>query len=116
MLSVRMLVPTGYMVAADSKVLTVVMCSGIAGDHQTAQLVIPQGGHKSGQGSGGHRAGDDPCPYSSLSMALTAGADAPLLAAALAFILALGLAAVAVVPPGRTPRLRPSLRGPPVRV
>jgi len=113
-LSIRLLVPAGYMIAADSKVLTVVICTGTTGDHQTAQLVIPQKDQKPGQG-GNHDSGKgDPCPYSSLSMASTAGADAPLLAAALLFILALGFAPIVALARERTRYLLPPLRGPPV--
>src|SRR5690242_817869 len=90
MLSVRLLMPSGYMLSSQSKVLTVVICTGIAGEHQTAQLVIPLEKQKAGH----HTGKNDPCPYSALSMVSTAGADVPLLVAALAFILALGFAAV----------------------
>jgi len=110
MLSVRLLMPSGFMLSSENKVLTVVICTGIAGEHQTAQLVIPmdksKAGHEAGKG--------DPCPYSALSMVSTAGADVALLAAALAFILALGFAAVVEPLRGRIAYLRPPLRGPPV--
>jgi len=110
MLSVRLLMPSGFMLAPDAKVLTVVICTGVVGEHQTAELIIPQN-----QQTSGHEAGKaDPCPYSALSMAAIAGADGPLLAAALAFILALGFTSIAT--PSREPEryLRPPLRGPPV--
>jgi hypothetical protein len=110
MLSMRLLMPSGFMLAPDVKLLTVVICTGVVGEHRTAQLLIPQNQQKPG-----HDAGKtDPCPYSASSMASTAAADVPLLAAALAFILALGFAAVAAIPRERAPRLRPPLRGPPV--
>ncbi len=117
-LSVRLLVPSGFMIASDARVLTVVICSGVTGAHETAQIVIPQSGQKSGQGNGPggrHDAGKtDPCPYSSLAMASTGAAAAPLLATAMAFILALGFAPVASVPRERVRHFRPPLRGPPV--
>ncbi len=110
-LSVKLLVPAGFMLDANAKVLTVTICSGVTGDHrQTAQLVIPMRGKTSGQDAGK----GDPCPYSALSMASLSGADGPLLAAALAFILALGFAPAAVVVRERAPHLRPPPRGPPV--
>ncbi len=109
-LSVKLLVPTGFMIADDAKVLTVVICSGAADGPQTTQIVIPQTGK-----SAGHAADKvDPCPYSALSMASDIGADAPLLAAALAFILALGFAPVSAVRRLCAPYLRPPLRGPPL--
>jgi hypothetical protein len=110
MLAVRLLMPSGFMLAPDAKVLTVVICTGVVGEHQTAQLVIPQSEQKSGHDAGK----SDPCPYSGLSMAATAGADVPLLAGALAFILALGFAAVAAIPVRRTLHLRPPSHAPPV--
>jgi hypothetical protein len=110
MLAVRMLMPPGFMLAPDAKVLTVVICTGVIGEHQTAQLVIPQTEQKPGHGADK----SDPCPYSGLSMAATAGADVPLLATALAFILALGFAAIAAIQRERAPYLRPPSRGPPV--
>lgn len=109
-LAVRLLMPSGFMLAPDARVLTVVICTGVVGEHQMAQLVIPQTEQKSGHDAGK----SDPCPYSGLSMAATAGADVPLLAAALAFILALGFAAVAAISVGRTLYLRPPSHAPPV--
>lgn len=110
MLSVRLLMPSGYMLSSESKVLTVVICTGIAGEHQTTQLVIPMEKQKAGHDAGK----SDPCPYSALSMVSTTGADAALLVAALAFILALGFAAVVEPLRGRIAYLLPPLRGPPV--
>ena len=109
-LAVRLLMPSGFMLAPGAKVLTVVICTGVVGEHQTAQLVIPQNEQKPGHDA----SKNDPCPYSGLSMASTAAADVPVLAAALAFIFALGFAAVAAIPCQRAPHLRPPLRGPPV--
>lgn len=110
LLSVRLLMPSGYMLSSESKVLTVVICTGIAGEHETAQLVIPQDKQKSRHDAGKN----DPCPYSALSMAATVGADGALLGAALAFILALGFVPVVAPRLRRDTCLRPPLRGPPV--
>ena len=112
MLSVRLLMPAGYMLASEGKVLTVVICTGVSGEHQTAQLVIPQDKQKVGHDAGKN----DPCPYSALSMVSTAGTDAALLAAAIAFILVLGFAPVIEPLRARVPYLRPPLRGPPVAI
>lgn len=113
-LSVRLIVPSGYMVAGGARMLTVVVCTGVTGEHETMQVMIPTAGQKSGHGGGHEGSKADPCPYSSLSMVSTAGADAPLLAAALAFIVALGFAPIAARPGKRVNYLRPPLRGPPV--
>lgn len=109
-LSMKLLVPSGFMLSSDFKVLTVVICTGVPGEHQTAQLVIPQDKQKAGHDAGKN----DPCPYSALSMVSTAGADTALLVAALAFVLALGFAPVFAPLRERTAYLRPPLRGPPV--
>lgn len=114
MLAARLLIPSGYMIAGDSKLLTVVICSGVVGDHPIAQLAIPAEGKNFERGDSHGGAKADPCPYSSLSMAATAGADAPLLAAALAFTLALGFAPVAQIARQKPSYLRPPLRAPPV--
>ncbi len=108
-LSVKLLIPSGFMLDANARVLTVTICTGVVGVHGTTQLVIPMSGKRSG-----HDADKgDPCPYSALSMASLSGADGPLLAAALAFILALGFAPAAVIARERAPHLRPPPRGPP---
>jgi len=109
-LCMKMVVPTGFMIGQDSKVLTVQICDEAIAGHAINQLFIPMkdgGGESSKHGKG-------ECPFTSLSMASLTGADNALLA--LEFILALGFA------PVRTPvtktvfHLRPPLRGPPAAV
>lgn len=110
-LCVKALVPQGYMVGGASKTFTVQLClDGIT--HKTVALTIPMDGksHDDGQSQGkdgGH------CAFSSLTMGALGGADTPLLALALAFILALGFAPTTPVLRGRPHFLRPPLRGPP---
>lgn len=110
-LSVKALVPQGYMLGGASKTFTVQLCfDGIA--HKAVSLTIPMDGksHDNGQSQGkdgGH------CAFSSLTMGALGGADTPLLVLALAFILALGLAPITAVLRGRPHFLRPPLRGPP---
>jgi hypothetical protein len=111
LLSVRLAVPAGFMIQADSRVLTVVICSGV--DQHSQQLLIPLAGSHHG-GKSDQRGGGDPCPYSALGMAGLAGADAPLLAVALAFILALGFVPARTARREAPPHLRPPLRGPPI--
>ncbi len=110
-LCTKALMPAGYMLGSSSRQLTVEICSDGLGSHITKQIAIPMDG-KSQPGQKQSKT-DSVCPYSSLSMASLAGADAPLLALALAFILALGFAAQAPAPRGRISHLRPPLRGPP---
>jgi hypothetical protein len=114
-LCMKALLPTGYMVSDAGHVLTVTICTGTT-DTVTKTIAIP--GAINGKG-GSHQQTDEhgkdtaQCPFSSLSMAMTGGADAPLLAAALAFILALGFLPAPALPLRRGAYLLPPLRGPP---
>ncbi|MEP7222767.1 MAG: DUF2946 family protein [Novosphingobium sp.] len=113
-LCIRALMPAGYMLASDSRTVTVKICTdGISGDH-AAQIVIHQQGDS--KGAADHAKADGTCPWSGLAMASTGGADAVLLALALAFVLALGFAPVAASRTFQTPYLRPPLRGPPALI
>lgn len=112
-LCMKVLVPSGFMIAQNSKVLTVQICNDGLGHSLTKQLVIPMKGEPSDSSS---KQGKGDCPFSSLSMASVAGADQALLGLALAFILALGFAPVRVALPVPALYLRPPLRGPPARI
>lgn len=107
-LTMRALVPAGYMLMPSSISFSVALCSGVDGEQ--AQITIPTDGQREKKD-----AGQSPvCSASQLDHA-GMGAVAPiLLAAALAFILALGFAAITQAPP-RAPRYHhPPLRGPPL--
>lgn len=112
-LCMKALVPAGYMIGQDTKVLTVQICYDGLGHSLTKQIAIPMKGEPSDSTSK-HEKGE--CPFSSLSQASLGGADAALLAIALAFILALGFAPVRSALPQRVFHLRPPLRGPPALV
>jgi hypothetical protein len=105
-LGLRMVMPAGFMVAPEAKVLTVRICVDSLDHDGIAQIAVPM------KGAAGKTGGE--CAFSSLSMAATGGTDAILLAIALAFILALGFAPAPAPRPRRTSRLRPPLRGPPL--
>lgn len=109
-LCLRMVMPAGFMVAPDAKVLTIRVCVDSLDHDAVAQVAVPMKGTagKSGAADKGE------CAFSSLGMAATGGADAVLLALALAFILALGFAPTPAPRPRRFSRLRPPLRGPPL--
>jgi hypothetical protein len=107
-LAMKALVPGGYMLGVEGKVLTVHICADASGTSLTKQIVLPASGKTGDQAKA---AGS--CPYASLGMAGLAGADLALLALALAFVLALGFAAVPAPPAARPAFLRPPLRGPP---
>jgi hypothetical protein len=112
-LCIKMALPGGYMIGSNSKVLTVQLCADASGSHFTKQIVIPMKGD-SGEPSG--KQGKSECAFASLSMASLSGADPVLLALALAFILALGIAPVRPSRLNRTHFLRPPLRGPPALI
>ncbi|TYC79101.1 DUF2946 family protein [Novosphingobium sp. BW1] len=113
-LCVKAVVPPGYMLggAAGGKTLTVQLCFGGI-EHRSIELAVPPSG-KDGSGKSGHDSMPDAhCPYTSLSMAADSGVDLPLLAIALAFIIATGFAPLSLVLPKRADHIRPPLRGPP---
>ena len=113
-LCVKVLVPSGYMVSAGSKTFTVGLCADGMGTPQTTTITIPM--DPAAPADPTHKGKtDSPCAFSALSMAAMGGADAPLLAFALAFALAIGLFAHPA--PARTAlfRLLPPSQGPPAR-
>jgi hypothetical protein len=112
-LCMKIVVPTGFMIGPNSKVLTVQLCAESLGHAVTAKIAIPMRGDPSDSTGKQSKA---ECPFASLSMASLTGADSALLALALAFILALGFAPARTSHPKRVSYLRPPLRGPPALV
>lgn len=107
-LLIKGLVPSGYMLSARAgHVLTVTICGDASGQSLTKRIEVPA------EGKGDHAKTETTCAWGLLAMAALGGADVLLLAAALAFILALGFAACRPVPLARRVHLRPPLRGPP---
>jgi len=111
-LVMKALIPAGYMLGEQARVLTVEICADASGAKITHDIVISHHG-KPGETRGSQVKSDGTCAFSSLAMASLGGADPALLALALAFILALGFAPRASAPLQRIARLRPPLRGPP---
>jgi len=111
-LLMKVLVPAGYMLGTEGRVLTVEICSDASGGHLTKQIVIPTDG-KSHEGQANHVKADGICPFASLAMGAVGGADPALLLAALAFILLLAFAPLVLPLRERPDYLRPPLRGPP---
>ena len=106
-LLIKALVPAGYMLGDKAgHVLTVTICGDASGQTLTKQIEVP------GE-NGVHAKAEVKCVWGLLAMVALGGADVVLLAAALAFILALGIAASRPAPPSRSAHLRPPLRGPP---
>lgn len=113
------LVPAGYMIGGEARLLAVRLCDGYAdSDTQSRQAVVfVAKGQYSRQGAAGKSLHDQQaCPFSALAHAGLGGADPIRLAAALAFILLLGVAAPAFAAPRPFFRLRPPLRAPPALV
>ncbi|MFD1786136.1 hypothetical protein ACFSC3_00985 [Sphingomonas floccifaciens] len=110
----KLLVPTGYMIAVDHGRLAIVACPGTAPAPQPIQM---HGGHGGGHDTAkDHDKADQPCAFAGLSAAATGAIDPIQLVVLLAFVMALGLSRAALPSPATTARLRPPLRGPPIRL
>jgi hypothetical protein len=110
-IAMKALLPGGYMISGSAKTFTISICSGTDGARTTAEITIPAKAPTHQEEAQGKA--DSQCPFSSLSMAALGGADAPLLALALAFILALGFLPAPSLPFRPAHYLLPPLRGPP---
>lgn len=109
-LCVKALVPAGYMIGQSAKTFTVLVCADATGSVHATKITVPQ------TGKDGTAKAHESCPFSVLGFAALGGVDVVLLAAAIAFILALGFAAA---PPLRLARARhvlPPGRGPPALI
>lgn len=112
-LCAKFVVPQGYMVASTStKFLTVQLCfDGI--EHRTTTIAIQMDSKRQ---PGGHNKGslpDGKCAFTTLGMGALGGADAPLLAMALTFLILLGFMPARAMAQHRFSYSRPPLRGPP---
>lgn len=105
-LLVRAWVPAGYMPGQGVRVLTMEICADSLGQRVTRSIAL------SSRDDGTARVRNH-CDYAVMADAAMGGADAPLLAAALAFILALGFLPRVALPIRRVRALLPPLRGPP---
>ncbi|MEJ5978212.1 DUF2946 family protein [Novosphingobium sp. PS1R-30] len=108
-LALKIAVPAGYMLGQHGKLLTIEICADASGGTVTKQITVPS----THDGKDAQAKSSDTCPYAALGFPALGGADLALLALALAFILALGLAPAPSVPLRRVSFLRPPLRGPP---
>jgi hypothetical protein len=111
-LAMKALVPAGYMIGGDAKVLTVRVCDGYADSGAGhAIVIVAKGATHSDAGKALHD--QQACPFSALALAHMRGADPIQLALALALIVLLGLAVPILASPRPSTRLRPPLRAPP---
>jgi hypothetical protein len=113
-LAVKAMVPAGFMVGSDARTITVQICADTFGGHQARQITLTIPGKH--DGGADHAKAAASCPFGALAMAGLGGADPVLLAAAIAFILALGFAAPRTLQAARPARLRPPLRAPPAAI
>jgi len=111
-LAMKALIPGGYMLGAQSQVITVSICGDASGTHEVRQIVVPRQGAEKDTVS--QHAKGAPCAFNVLGMDGLAGADPILLAIALAFSLAAGFAAPVASTLQAHAHLRPPLRGPPL--
>ena len=111
-LCMKALVPAGFMVEAGSRVISVTICGDGAGV-KAGRVVAEAIRDKLPIPSGDQHGADQSCPYAGLAMASLGGADAPLLALALAFAMALAFLPLGRMALRQTGWLRPPLRGPP---
>lgn len=118
-LLLKLLVPTGCMIATDHGRIVMTVCSGVA---RTAPIRDMAGMHAGMADHGAsedhgkpkdHGRADMPCAFSGLSSPALRAIDPVQLAALIAFVLAIGLAATTLPLPAVPARLRPPLRGPP---
>ena len=107
-LAMKLVMPIGFMPAAGAGKLMVLVCTEFG--PQRVAIDVPGAPAKPDDMA----KADQPCAFAGLGQALLPGADAVQIAAALAFILALGFAAVALAAPLRARHAWPPLRGPPL--
>lgn len=110
-LLMKLVVPAGFMPAASDGQIIVSMCSG-TGPTEVV-MTVPGLGHKPDGGGEDRGKAEQPCAFAGLSTLSLAAADPILLAAAILFVLALGVRPL-LLPASAPPLyLRPPLRGPP---
>jgi len=112
----RLLVPSGFMPVFEQGLLSIVPCSGVgpvAGKMGASHHMDAGTNHQSDKEQGGRA--EAPCVFAGTAMPVIGGADPAQVAAALVAIFILGFAPTIVAAPSRPNRLRPPLRGPPVR-
>ncbi len=112
-LVVKALVPAGFMLSpGKERFLTVTICADASGVPKQMRIALPDRDDPRGDHAEAADKGQS-CAFSGLGHAMLGAADPLLLAAALAFILLVGLAPLRAPPVRAIPFLRPPLRGPP---
>ena len=112
-LLLKLLVPTGYMLAADQGRLSLVVCSGVTQASAAAEMSAMHDDMADHDRGSGHGKADMPCAFAGMTGAALAAIDPLLLAALIVFVVAAGVLWRAPATPRAVARLRPPLRGPP---
>ncbi len=127
-LAMKLLVPSGYMIASEHGRIAITICPGVStqaqGSSMPADMEMGAGmamsagmaDHAMPQDHGSskeHGKTEMPCAFSSLSAQVLGAVDPFLMIVAVAFAMAIGLRAVRPLARPRTRYLRPPLRGPP---
>lgn len=110
-LMMKIVMPAGFMPTVSNGQIVVSICSGTG--PMTMVMTIPGLEHGKSEGDGHQGKAEPPCAFSGLSTPSLAAADPILLAAAILFVLALGMVPLALPASTAPPYLRPPLRGPP---
>ena len=110
-LMMKVVMPAGYMPTVSSGQIVVSICSGTG--PMTMVMTIPGLDHEKSEGDGHRGKTEQPCAFSGLTAPSLAAADPVLLAAAILFVLALGMRPLVLPVSTAPPYLRPPLRGPP---
>lgn len=120
-LLLKLLVPTGYMIASDHGRLSITICSGMA--TEPTGMAMPGMDHAMTMAhdtipvpdkSPGHAKPEMPCTFAGLSAQVLGAVDVELLAIALAAVVIMALRSVPRLAPRTASYLRPPLRGPPL--
>jgi hypothetical protein len=112
-LALKIAIPGGYMLSADQGRLAVTVCRGVAPSTRPTAMPRMHGAMKHHAPDAPHGQDELPCAFAGLSHQALGAVDPILLVAAIAFIMAFGIAPVPPTPIERRDHLRPPLRGPP---
>lgn len=112
-LLLKLLVPTGYMIAGDHGRLTITICPGDGTRTMATDMPGMHGDMPDHGTAKDHGKAEMPCPFTGLSAASIAAVSPILLAGLIAAVMSLALAGSALPPRSRHAYFRPPLRGPP---
>lgn len=105
-LTLRVMVPAGFMPILDHGRVLIAICSGAG----PTTMAMPMAGMTHHENEGGTKS---TCAFADLALPAIGGADPVQLAELLRYILALGLLLAAAIPLRTLPRLSPPATGPP---